>query len=97
MSPCAWQHTCNKYDISSAIDDLRKLCYSSQISHLCRVSRESVERMLLSGTGQQVPLQGRDLPSTKAFKGRITFAGRHQGTECCLVTQETAANKVTRT
>lgn len=43
-----------------------------------------------------MPLQGRDLPSTKAFKGRITFAGRHQGTECCLVTQETAANKVTR-
>ena len=39
-------------------------------------------------------MPSRDLPSAKAFKGKIIFAGRHQGTECGLVTPETAADKV---
>ena len=41
-------------------------------------------------------LLARDMPSTKAFNGIITFAGRHQGSECSLVAQETAMGKVTR-
>ena len=44
--------------------------------------------------GQQVPLLGRDIPSVKAFKGTVTFAGRHQGTECSLVAPESANGKV---
>ena len=44
--------------------------------------------------GQQVPLLGRDIPSVKAFKGTVTFAGRHQGTECSLVAPENANGKV---
>ncbi len=44
--------------------------------------------------GQQVPLPGRDIPSVKAFKGTVTFAGRHQGTECSLVAPENATGKV---
>lgn len=42
-------------------------------------------------------LLARDMPSTKAFKGIITFAGRHQGTECSLMASETAMGKVVHT
>ena len=44
--------------------------------------------------GQQVPLLERDVPSAKAFKGIVTFAGRHQGTECSLTAPESATGKV---
>ncbi|CAK0786243.1 hypothetical protein CVIRNUC_009456 [Coccomyxa viridis] len=43
--------------------------------------------------GQQVSLQGRGLPSTKAFKGISSFAGRHQGVECSLGIAGTAEGK----
>ena len=50
--------------------------------------------MAAACAGQQVSLQGRGLPSTKAFKGISTFAGRHQGAECSLGIAGTARGKV---
>ena len=50
--------------------------------------------MATACAGQQVSLQGRGLPSTKAFKGISTFAGRHQGVECSLGIAGTARGKV---
>ena len=50
--------------------------------------------MVIACAGQQVSLHDRGLPSTKAFKGTLTFAGRHQGIECSLSIAGTAREKV---
>jgi threonine dehydrogenase-like Zn-dependent dehydrogenase len=42
-------------------------------------------------------MEDRDLPSTRKFSGIITYAGKHQGTECSLANQAQAKDKALMT